>query len=900
MRPSAEAITVLHIDDDRDFVEVAAEFLEREADEISVRTATSAEAGLGELQRGDVDCIVSDYDMPGQDGIELLETVREDHPDLPFILYTGKGSEEVASEAIANGATDYLQKRSGTEQYQLLANRIVNAVEQYRSRELNADLQRIRNLIGDINQALVRAPDRETIESEVCAIISESDPYRFAWFGVHDPETGTVEVRASAGFEEGYLDTVDITTEQEPTGQGPTGRAIRRRELAVMQNIPDDPDYEPWRDAALERGYRSSAAVPIVHNDAMYGVLNVYAERAQAFDERERELLDELADDIAHALHSRERERTLHRERDRRAALFENATNAVMEVTFDDDTPVITGVNPAFEATFGYAAEDVMERPVDEVVVPEGGREEHERIKTDVQRGERVDAEVKRRTASGLRDFLLQIIPIDAGNISRGAYAWYTDITEQRARSRELERMDERIEFALAHTDSHVWVVDQHSDRTEVYGPTESLYGVEAAKVTDTEYYYDSLVHPEDRDRLRAAFESVFDGDAAHLDIEFRIQFGEKGGEVRWLHSEAHLRDEDDTIRLVGITTDITARKEREQELQRYRQLVEWMDEGAVIIDSDGRYAFVDERAAGQQSPDDWVGRPIDVFSELASVDEAAAAEHEAAIRRILAGEQEQALHTMTVSPPDGDELVVETRFKAARDADGALLGVVGISRDITERAKQERQLRRERDRLDRFASVVSHDLRNPLNVAQGRLELARADCESDHLDAADRAIKRMETLIDDMLSLAKAGEAVGATEAVELSSMVETCWGHIETGAAELVVETDATLRADRSRLQQLFENLIRNAVEHAGPQVTITVGDTASGFYLEDDGPGIPADERADVFEPGYTTAEDGTGFGLSIVRDIAQAHGWSIDVSAGETGGTRVEINGVEFAE
>lgn len=216
---------------------------------------------------------------------------------------------------------------------------------------------------------------------------------------------------------------------------------------------------------------------------------------------------------------------------------------------------------------------------------------------------------------------------------------------------------------------------------------------------------------------------------------------------------------------------------------------------------------------------------------------------------------------------------------------------------DERELRHRERELRRQNARLDEFASVVSHDLRNPLNVARGRLQLAREEYDSEHHDAVMRALDRMETLIQDTLALARAGETVGEIEAVELPEIVDTCWRNVATESATLSTETDVTIHADKTRLQQLLENLLRNAVEHGGSEVTITVGDLPNGFYVEDDGPGIPLDTREKALQPGYSTAESGTGFGLSIVRDIAAAHGWEVSVTDGAEGGARFEFTGVE---
>jgi signal transduction histidine kinase len=109
----------------------------------------------------------------------------------------------------------------------------------------------------------------------------------------------------------------------------------------------------------------------------------------------------------------------------------------------------------------------------------------------------------------------------------------------------------------------------------------------------------------------------------------------------------------------------------------------------------------------------------------------------------------------------------------------------------------------------------------------------------------------------------------------------------------------------ADETTLRQALENLYRNAAEHgtdgvdAGSDgsITVAVGATPDGFYVADDGAGIPADERDQVFEHGYTTRSEGTGFGLSIVREIVEAHDWSITVTESEDGGARFEISGVE---
>jgi PAS domain S-box-containing protein len=218
------------------------------------------------------------------------------------------------------------------------------------------------------------------------------------------------------------------------------------------------------------------------------------------------------------------------------------------------------------------------------------------------------------------------------------------------------------------------------------------------------------------------------------------------------------------------------------------------------------------------------------------------------------------------------------------------------------DRIERTRRLERQNERLDQFARVVSHDLQNPLNVAMGRVGMAREQCDcgedDDHLDAVAHAHERMRTLIRDLLSLARDGDPPTELESVSLAGAVDDCWRTVETAAATLTVEGDRTVRADRSRLQQLLENLFRNAVEHAGDDVTISVGPTEDGrgFYVADDGPGMSPAARRRAFEAGYSTSDGGTGLGLSIVETIADTHGWTVDVSESDAGGTRFEFTGV----
>jgi len=236
-------------------------------------------------------------------------------------------------------------------------------------------------------------------------------------------------------------------------------------------------------------------------------------------------------------------------------------------------------------------------------------------------------------------------------------------------------------------------------------------------------------------------------------------------------------------------------------------------------------------------------------------------------------------------------------------------------SYEIEQRRATER-LRRQNDRLEEFASMVSHDLRSPLNVARGFLDLAREDGDPEHFDRASDALDRMERIVSDVLYLAREGEEIGDAEPVALGDAVARSWAAVagdDTAASLAVADDLGDVVADDDRLCQLLENLFRNAVEHGstdpasqarqdavehvGPDVTVRVVPTEDGFAVEDDGPGLPSGDHSDLFERGVTTEDDGTGFGLYIVRKIASAHGWTVEATDSESGGARFEFSGVE---
>jgi PAS domain S-box-containing protein len=186
-----------------------------------------------------------------------------------------------------------------------------------RERELERRRERLRALnslnevVRGITEAVIEQSTRDEIEATVCDRLAASEPYLFAWVGDVDAASQTVSLRSEAGVE-GYLDGVTISVApDDERSEGPTGRAIRTGEVQTTRNVTADARHDPWRDHVQQYGFRSSAAIPISHEDSLYGVLNVYSERPGAFEDEEYEMVGHLGEIVGHAIAAVERKRAL-------------------------------------------------------------------------------------------------------------------------------------------------------------------------------------------------------------------------------------------------------------------------------------------------------------------------------------------------------------------------------------------------------------------------------------------------------------------------------------------------------------------------------------------------------------------------------------------------------------
>ena len=343
---------------------------------------------------------------------------------------------------------------------------------------------------------------------------------------------------------------------------------------------------------------------------------------------------------------------------------------------------------------------------------------------------------------------------------------------------------------------------------------------------------------------------------------------------------------------------DISDQAFSEHALEIYRTIVEASGDPMYVLDISGEFAYVNDALL------DLSGYPREkLIGKNGSVVMAEEDYEEGTqlIKELLRSDVDSATFEMDLHTADGSVIPCENHIALIYNIETGngdeVKGTAGVLRDISARKERLAELRRYNERLEELAAFISHDLRNPISIASGHLQLIDPAGHEEHYQAIQQSIKRMEELIDDLLLMARSGQTVIEEERVDLRDAAQLSWSQISTNRATIDIRDDLYLIGEESRVRQLLENLFANAVIHGGDDTTVRVGTLTDGFYVEDDGPGIPMGEREEVFDFGYSTGNGGTGFGLSIVKSVAEAHGWSITLTESSSGGARFEFTDIK---
>ena len=1112
---STTPIRVLHVDDNIGFADTAATFLKRADQRFQVETTASVDTALAGLGDRPPDCIVSDYNMPGRDGIEFLRAVREEHPDLPFILFTGKGSEEVASEAISAGVTDYLQKESTTEQYTLLANRIENAVQARRDAqraerqrhllarsevlgsmggwELHLETEELRMTAGlkqlyglDDNESLTLSETLELYDppsqSKIEAVVDEAAETGYAEADELHFETANGEARVAEGNAE-LVDTEGNNTVLRGVVQDITDRYERQRELEILQQAIDD------ADVPITLADPSQPDTPLVYvNDAFKELTGYNAEAALGRNCRflqgektDPETVDRLRQAIAD-----ERQVTVEI-RNYRADDTEFWNRLTVTPTYDSDGELLRYLGTQSDVTERREQETQL-RDLNRVAQELSSATSEEEIATI---GAEAAEEILDLQATGIHlcsDDEAELAPVahtasveslvgeppslpvadsiagrvyrngepeivthvsedpDAHNETSAATGCYylplgdhgvliagsTDPTafdnvdqtagellagnlvaalDRVSRATLARRRREQLSVFFEQSPLGAVQWDDEFNFEGLNSRAEEILGYDEAEITGDSW--ERIVPGEESERVGDVVQSLLKADGGRNIINTNVRADGERITCEW-HNRAVTNDDGSIRSIFSMFQDVTDRERRKRELKQYETIIDALGDAVYVLDEDDRFSYVNDAFLELVGYDR--ERVVGARPALIADDESVAA-LEQRLADIRSPEQPDTLtFEMVVEPRDGDPVVCEN-YTGVFSYDGDEAGSVGILRDISDRKaraaeiqkltsqyqtlvehfpdggvflfdddlqylraggeelakvgltsddiegstphdlfpeeiadevteyyrttldgeshtvrqqyqgnhyqvktipietpgdanygmavsrnvtdeiEQRQELKHQNDRLEEFVQIVSHDLRNPLHVADGNLELAREECDSPHLGNATEALARCQTMVEDLLTLARDGETVGQREPVSLPALCRDCWQVVPTADATLAIETELTVSADPDRFRAVFENLFSNAVEHGGRDVSVTVGETADGFYVADDGDGLPEQSRRTLFESGRSTASEGTGVGLRIVDQVVTAHGWSVAATDSDAGGARFEITGVD---
>ncbi|MFC3476207.1 GAF domain-containing protein [Halobacterium litoreum] len=750
--------------------------------------------------------------------------------------------------------------------------------------------------------AVASADDVETVYDEMAA--AASSVFDFSSAAVEAADDGVLSVRSWSGRPPG-VDGID--TDEGIAGRTyQTGETVRVPDVRSDDRVTDPPEGAP----------RCVISVPI----GDVGVFQVGRDEPRAFDDEDVEIAELLASHAGHAIERIRSQRELRESEQRFRALFEEADDAFLLY----DTPfgrpgTVEHANGAAERLFDATEAELRERSLDELLA--GDPEQF------VPGG----AESTFQTAPATGDdrvFEVAVKPFFDGG-GPDAFAVVSDVTEQHHREQTLTHLHDATRRMLAANSTeeiadvivdaakellglpYVGVYFDGGDATLRPASVSGPVGDEGPPVLRRGASLAWQVYEAGVPRM---FEDVASRDHVHNEDtivveEFIHPLGEHGVLLVGAEEVGVLTKTDRDLLSVLATNGEAALdraervrmlRDREAELRRERNRLAALFEnipsptasfvvehGEPVVKSVNpafeRVFGYDEETLVGENIDDYIV-PADHQTEAEVYNE-----------KLMAGQNVNVEVRRVTEDGPKDFLLDVVPFRL----DEPNVHGYAMYTDITDRKERERELERQNDRLEEFAGIVSHDLRNPLNVARGYLELAAETESEEHFERADDALERMHDIIESVLTLARHGRSLEETVDVSLENAVDRAWKNVTTAEADVTVTADATLAADPSRLGSLLENLFRNAVEHGGDAVRVTVGPIdgdggdLAGFYVADDGPGIPPDHREEVFRSGKTHSEDGTGFGLAIVKSVADAHGWRVELAESENGGARFEF-------
>lgn len=444
-------------------------------------------------------------------------------------------------------------------------------------------LNRLYATLSQINHAIVRIQKKDPLLQEICEIAINYGEFRMAWIGLIDDSNQFIRSAAAAGKEQDYLSDIQIPLTDSVLGSGPTGEAVNEGHCVFCQDIATDPRMKPWREEALQRGFRASAAIPIRQNNKVIGAFMVYSSEKMKFDFKEKQLLEEIGSEISFALDMMEREiqrklasKALKISENRFRELLENVH--LISILLDNQGN-LTFCNPYLLELTGYTSEEIIGTNWLEFMIPDTHQKKIQEIFKDREKGEIVNhPENPILTKSGELKTIRwsNTILRDASGKVAGTASIGEDITESRQAEQALKESEERLRLSTELAKVGVWehhLANKSMSRSKNY---DQLYGLEWQEKWESDAFLNAT-YPDDRKISTSTMQqSLAPGGSDNYTFDIRVVHPDKS--IHWLNVTGQVveRDKDGQgVVIRGTLTEVTDRKNVESEIKKLNEELE-------------------------------------------------------------------------------------------------------------------------------------------------------------------------------------------------------------------------------------------------------------------------------------------------------------------------------------
>jgi len=833
---------VLHVDDDRDILWLAKEYLEKENQRLKIETTTSAEEGLKLLENGDFDLVISDYAMPEMNGLELLQELREES-DIPFILFTGRGREEVAMKALNLGANRYLRKSHDIKtQYKMLAEDVVQLVQLHRAEEdlkrsqerLELALKGARAGLWDWYLKSGRTVYNEQYAEMIGYSLEELQPSSLkAWREITHPDD---------------LEESDMIFQEHISGE----RDIYECELRMKHRngnwiwVRDRGQVVEWDDQGN----------PVRMTGTHVNITN-----------------------------QKKTKQALKRKTEQQDLLL-NSSQA--QIWYLKDVNTYGAVNEAHARFVGVPKEQLEYTKLDDFLSEKEAQICRIGNRRVFQTGKQIHTEEWLRNSDGERRLIAitKTPKLDEdGNVKYVVCSGH-DITKRKRVRENLRRNKEKYRTIVSSMQDSIFVYDDHnvhvdyyvSDKSQLVAPPDEFIGKAIDDVLPRDIANEYI---ECMNRVRET------GEVETFDYPLRID-----GKVQWFSSRISEHENGEDI--ISVVRKITERKNAENRLRFQSHVLNSIDDIVITVDLSGKITYVNKafRRLVDMSPNELIGKPVEVLTHKTEISGTQQNVLETALSQ---GKWEGEVVNYE---EEGKKHLLRSRIHLLHDDAANPLGLVAISTKVPEH-------QRERKRRQLLHQLLSHEIANKSQIVQSSLDLLESSNLDNKqqilLNKANQAVKEGGRVIDMIRELQDM--KTEELQAVSINSLVKCVTKRKQALAEEKEITIDTQFPKNNLKakggllLEPLLSNLVENAIEHSKGSIIRVSCERCNPIIklsVEDDGIGIPKETRNQIENQMLSQRiQSKNGLGLSLVKEIAELYEGGIEMEQSDLGGTAVHV-------